>query len=289
MKKMTGHYMIRSFAVFITAGLIVGFGGASIVEPLPLPLDMSRHLTMDPIGTQTVKDMARVGLLRQLSQASVEELLSYQVQSGKSLSEILREPKWLKRLGLSASRFKATWYASNPFDLLPVDLQIALRRTSKPFKTRPQIAQWLRSKKAPARWVKAVDLALVETTPENLWRASRGKKPYAKNGQYLQPIVIEKEPGNFDVRDGHIATDPRVIPTNSRILILVRINGQERILRVKATDIGEAIKGRHVDLPIAIRPRYGKTHSIEFPSDYIHNPSVLILSPSRKVNLDRKA
>jgi hypothetical protein len=172
---------------------------------------------------------------------------------------------------------------------LPVDLQIAIRRHETPFMTRGDIYKWLQKKNAPWRWSEALDLALIETTPENLWRASRGQRPYAKNGQYLQPIVVEKEKGIFEVRDGHIATDPRVIPTNSRVWILVRIDGQERILRVKATDIGPAIKGRHVDLPIAIRPRYGKSHAIQFPGDHIRNPTILILSPAKRFNRDRKA
>lgn len=288
MKKRNTNFIIRRTAMFVTAGfLIVGLGGASIVGPVPMTA--SRHFVIDPVGTQLVRELSRVGLLRQLSQDQVEELLTSHQQSKKPLAEILRQPKWLQRLGLSASTYKATWYASNPFELLPVDLQISIRRTQRPFKNRTELNQWLDVRHAPVRWRKAIDLALIETTVENLWRASRGKRPYAKNGQYLQPIVVEKSKGVFDVQDGHIATDPAFIPTNSRVLILVKINGQERILRVKAADIGAAIKGKHVDLPISIQPRYGKNHAIQFPGDYIRNPEVLILSPSGKVSRDRKA
>ncbi len=288
MKQKKSHYLIRSSAVFVTAGLlIVSFGSATIVGPLPMV--PTRQLIVDNVGTQTVKDLARVGLLRNLSQQAVEDLLSYQAKTGKSLAQILREPKWLQRLGLSANTFKATWYASNPFDLLPIDLQISIRRSKTSFKNRAELAKWLAQRDAPARWREAVDLALIETTPENLWRASRGLKPYARNGQFLQPIVVEKDKGVFDIFDGHIATDPTVIPTNSKVLILVRINGQDRILRVKATDIGQAIKGKHVDLPIRLKPRYGKNHAIRFPGEYIRNPNIVILSTSKKVNPGRKA
>ncbi len=271
----------------MAAFLIVSFGGASIVGPLPA--DVARPVQVDQLGTQSVRDLQRLGLLSSLSQESVEELLSYQSQSGKSLAQILHDPKWVQRLGLSADTFKATWYAANPYDLLPIDLQTAIRQTQQPFESRRHINKWLKAMNAPERWKDAIDLALIETTPINLWRASRGQKPYAKNGQYLQPIVVEKESGVFDVRDGHIATDPRYIPTNSRVILLVRINGQDRILRVKAADIGEAIKGQHVDLPIAIKPRYGKNHSIRFPGEYIRNPTVIILTPSRKVSRGRTA
>lgn len=288
MKKNKPHYFVRSAVVFTTAAfLIAGLGGASIVGPLPIP--GVPQFVPDQVGTQTIKDLARVGLLRSISQSVIEELLAYQEESGKSLAEILREPKWLQRLGLSASTYKATWYAANPFDLLPVDLQISIRRAQTPFKNRTDLNKWLERRHAPERWKEAIRLALIETTPANLWRASRGKRPYAKNGQFLQPIVVEKDKGKFEVFDGHIATDPRYIPTNSRVLILVQINGQERILRVKAADIGQAIKGKHVDLPITIKPRYGKNHAILFPGEYIRNPNILILSPSKNVSRDQKA
>jgi 3D (Asp-Asp-Asp) domain-containing protein len=249
----------------------------------------ARHLVVDPIATNTVKDMARLGLLQRASQSDIEELLTYQGESGKSLAQILREPVWLQRLGLSADSFKATWYAANPYDLLPVDLQIAIRKTQKPFESRTHINKWLAAINAPARWVQAVDLALIETTPINLWRASRGQKPFAKNGQYLQPIVVEKERGIYEVRDGHIATDPSIIPTNSHVLLSVKVNGKYHLIKVKASDIGEGIKGHHVDLPIAVKPRYTKNHAIQFPGKYIGNPNVLILVPQKKVSRGQKA
>lgn len=271
----------------MAAFLIVGLGGASIVGPtFDLPV---RRIVIDPLASQTLKDLIRVGLLPKTSQASLDELLTYQSSSGKSLAAILREPIWLERLSLTANTFKATWYASNPFELLPTDLQFAIRKSKNPFESRSQIKRWLQNSKAPQRWVDAMNKALIETTPENLWRASRGKRPYAKNGQYLQPIVVEKSDGQFETFDGHIATDPNIIPTNSRVLILVRINGKERILKVKATDIGQAIKGRHVDLPISLRPRPSKNHAFLFPGKYIRNPTIVILSPAKKVSRDRKA
>ena len=70
----------------------------------------------------------------------------------------------------------------------------------------------------------------------------------------LEPIVIDHGKGRIEVRDGHIATDPRYIPTNSELVLLVRIQGEVRVLKVKATDIGGAVKGMHVDLPIQVGP-----------------------------------
>lgn len=280
--------IVRSTVVFVMAAfVIVGFGGASIVGPLPLDLT-TRQFIADPAGTNTLNELAHLGLLKNLQEKAIEELLTYQNTSGKSLAEVLHDRKWLQKLGIVGSTYKATWYAANPFDLLPVDLQISIRKTQTPFYNRAHIKKWLKAVHAPDRWKTALDLALIETTPINLWRASRGERPYAKNGQYLQPIVVEKATGAFEVRDGHIATDPRIIPTNTKLLLVVRINGQERIIKVKATDIGEAIKGRHVDLPIAIKPRYTRNHSIVFPGEYIRNPEVLILFPG-KVSRGQKA
>jgi hypothetical protein len=102
--------------------------------------------------------------------------------------------------------------------------------------------------------------------------------------------VIDRGNGSFEVRDGHIATDPRVIPTNAEVLLLVKINGEDRVLKVKATDIGGAIKGHHVDLPIELSPGATRTlpHVI-FPHA-LRNPSVQILTlPHRYINPDQKA
>ncbi len=276
--------MVFVFAAF----LIVSFGGASIVGPLPIDAT-SRPVIQDPVGTRTLKDLAHLGLLQRGSQADIEALLTYQSQSGKSLAQILREPIWLQRFGLGANTFRATWYAANPYDLLPVDLQIAIRKTQKPFQSRAHINKWLVAINAPHRWIESIDLALIETTPINLWRASRGKKPFAKNGQYLQPIVVEKDRGIYEVKDGHIATDPSIIPTNSHVLLLVKVNNDYHVIRVKASDIGGGIKGHHVDLPISIKPRYTKDHAIQFPGRYIGNPNVLILMPQKKVSPNQKA
>ncbi|MCG3205497.1 MAG: hypothetical protein KCHDKBKB_02219 [Elusimicrobia bacterium] len=279
---------IRSTAVFVMAGfLIVGMGGATIVGPIfPEP---ARQVTLDPVATKTMQELVRLGLHKKLSQAELENFLSVQSHSQKPLSEILKDPLWLEKLGLSAKTFKATWYAANPFELLPLDLQTAIRKEKTPFQSRSDINLWLKRTHAPKRWVKAIELALIETTAKNLWRASRGKRPYAKNGQYLQPIALDRGNGHIDTMDGHIATDPRVIPTNSKVLILVRINGEDRLLRVKASDIGQAIKGHHVDLPIVIKPKYGKNHAIRFPGESIRNPTVIIFSPAKKSSRGQKA
>lgn len=288
MKKRINDLITRAvIGIFTAAFLVVSFGGASVVTPLLLPV---RPYTLDSNATGTLREMAHLGLLSQMQQNTLEDLLAYQSKTGKSLAQILRNPVWAARLGLTSESYKATWYAANPFDLLPPDLQRAIRKTTIPFETRKQVKQWCQKHNAPSAWVRMLNSALIETTPINLWRASRGMKPYAKNGQYLEPIVIEKGRGQFEVRDGHIATDPRIIPTNSRVLLLVRINGQEKIIRAKATDIGEAIRGRHVDLPITIKSNsINQRHSILFPSAYIRNPRVIIFSPAKQVNRGRKA
>jgi 3D (Asp-Asp-Asp) domain-containing protein len=101
--------------------------------------------------------------------------------------------------------------------------------------------------------------------------------------------VVEKSKGVYEVRHGHIATDPRVVPTNSEVLLLVRVNGEERLLRVKASDVGQAIKGRHVDLPIYIRPgSQVAVSSIRFPKEYVRNPTVQILQPLASVSPSQK-
>jgi hypothetical protein len=74
--------------------------------------------------------------------------------------------------------------------------------------------------------------------------------------------------------------------------MLVRVGGKDRLLRVKATDIGSAIRGAHVDLPIQIRPKKSAnlTAPIRFPKEYIRNSSVVILKPATgKINRDQKA
>lgn len=283
------NWYLRSFLWFILAGsLLMGLGGASIVGPNgPTP---GKILRIDPVGSAFLKELEHLGFLRHAPQQEIESLLNYHRATGKTLAQILREPEWAARLGFASTRFKATWYAANPFDLLPAELQKAIRARSTPFQNRKDINRWLAAQKAPDAWYRAIKVALVETTPINLWRAGRGLRPYAKNGQFLEPIVIEKNKGIYEVRHGHIATDPRIVPTNTEVILLVRVDGAERVLRVKASDVGQAIRGRHVDLPIYIKPgSQVAVRQIRFPKEYVRNPTVQILQPISSVNPNRKA
>lgn len=288
MKTLQANWYLRSLLWFVLTGtLLMGLGGASIVNPTgPVP---ARTLRIDSQATHFLQELYELGVLDHASESEVENLLIYRRETGKSLAEILREPGWAERLGFASTRFKATWYAANPYDLLPVELRKAIRKHEKPFRSRRQINTWLKSIQAPESWYRAIKVALVETTAINLWRASRGMRPYAKNGQLLEPIVVEKDKGVYEVRHGHIATDPRVVPTNSEVLLLVRVDGEEKLLRVKASDVGQAIKGRHVDLPIYIKPgsQIGLPY-IRFPKEYIRNPTVQILRPLSKANRGQK-
>lgn len=288
MEKKPRSHNLGWLAIIGVALLAVRFALASLpAAPAILPTD---HLRFDPAATQTLKELNRLGLLRHAPEQSVEELLTFQRRTGRSLAQILRDPFWVATLGLSATRFKATWYAANPFDMLPKGLQSAIRETKEPLQSRSQVEKWLSSIDASDQWKKALNYALVETTPINLWRAGRGLRPFTKNGQYLEPVVVEKGGGVYDVHEGHIATDPSVIPTGSSVLMLVRVGGKDRLLRVKAADIGSAIRGEHVDLPIQIRPKKSATliAPIRFPKEYIRNSSVVILKPA-KISPDRKA
>jgi len=286
-------------AIVLSALMAVNFGAASLpVAPMVMPTDLLR---IDPTATQTLKELNRLGLLRNAPQSSVENLLTYQRRTGRPLAQILRDPFWVATFGLNATHFKATWYAANPFDMLPKDLQVAIRETKEPIKSRSQAEKWLDEIKAPDHWKSAIGFALIETTASNLWRAARGLRPFTKNGQFLEPIVVERGGGVYDVREGHIATDPAVIPTGTTVLMLVRVGGKDRLLRVKATDIGSAIRGVHVDLPIQIRPKgsANPTAPIRFPKEYIRNSSVVIflpgklaakiVAPVKKVSPNRKA
>jgi hypothetical protein len=278
-----GRVLWKIAFVSVVAGfLVVSLGGASIVGPI-FPAAPARVLAPDTVATQQLQQLRHLGFLSRLNEEDTEHLLT-QLDSGHvNLGRLLARPEWQKRLGFSAQTFKATWYAANPFDLLPIDLQIAIKRSKQPFRTSKDIKLWCKSHNAPARWVDAFNKALVETTAVNLWRASRGKRPYAKNGQYLQPIVVEKTPGVFDMVDGgHIATDPRVIPTNTKLWLLVQVEGQERLIRVKATDIGGAIRGKHVDLPVALKSHAtGHEHGFYFPNQHLHNPTVVLFIPKK--------
>lgn len=280
-------------AVWIAASaamlLAVSLVGASFVGAPPL----IGHETFRPdaAATKTLRELNRLGILRRATEPAVEQLLTHQRRTGKSLAQLLKEPFWVSRLGLSAVRFKSTWYAANPFDMLPKDLQAAIRQRKEPLRGRSDLERLVRELDGPSYWRSAIRYALVETTASNLWRAARGLRPFTKNGQFLEPIVVEKGGGVYDVRDGHIATDPKEIPTGTTVLMVVRIGGKDRLLRVKATDIGHAVRGRHVDLPIHIRPKKSADPGapIRFPKEYIRNASVLILMPGRSVNRGQTA
>jgi len=90
--------------------------------------------------------------------------------------------------------------------------------------------------------------------------------------------VVDQGDGILELRNGHIATDPRVIPTNTEVILLLTINGEEEVLRVKATDIGGAIKGRHVDLPMHLSSREAPLPNTKFPLAVV-NPNVQVLMP----------
>jgi hypothetical protein len=265
----------------VVAALLLGvqLSTASLPSgPRPVPAE---PLRLDPNATQTLRELNRLGLLRNAPPGAIDKFLTYQRRTGRTLPQIMRERFWATSLGLAPVQFRATWYAANPFDLLPKDLQVAIRETEVPFKSRKDLEKWCDASNAPEHWRSSLKFALIETTASNLWRAARGLRPFTKNGQFLEPIVIERGGGVFDVKEGHIATDPAVIPTGSKVLMLVRVGGKDRLLRVKATDIGSAVRGEHVDLPIQIRPKGSAplTAPIRFPKEYIRNSSVIIFTP----------
>jgi 3D (Asp-Asp-Asp) domain-containing protein len=270
MKKTGAQFYFRSFLWAAGAGLfLVSLVTGSMV---------SSRSESDRRARDVVHELHRLELLTQLSPKTVTDLIDYQWHSGKTLAEILRDPVWCTRLGLSGDEFKATWYMSNPYDLLPADLQHAIKQHPEPFPSKKHLMQWCHATKAPHVWRQAIDLALIETTARNLWRASQGLGSYAKNGEFIEPIVIDHGNNRLEVRDGHIATDPSVIPTNSMVLLVVKINGEDRVLRVKASDIGSAIRGRHVDLPIHLSQDAGKMPYTLFPKE-VSNMTVKILMP----------
>ncbi len=241
-------------------------------------------------SVNTASELKRLEILDTLSEHDLTELAHYQDTYHVTLPNVFKDPYWVNRLGLTSRKFRATWYISNPYDLLPKGLKTALQHKSKPFHKQAQVWQWCKEQKFPPSWREALKAALIETTPENLWRAARGRKPYAKNGKYLQPIVIEHEPGMLEVKDGHIATDPRVISLNSEVILLVRINGADQILRVTAADIGGRVKGYHVDLPIKMHPGGRSISNAKLPAEKIRNANVEILTTIKKrTNPNRKA
>src|SRR5688572_26424607 len=113
MATTTNRY-IRSFVWFILTGFcLASFGGASILSPSVL--EGTKPLRLNPDASGTLKELHRLGLLTKASQPTVEGLLAYQLETGKSLAEILQESRWLQSLGFAAHQYKATWYAANPF------------------------------------------------------------------------------------------------------------------------------------------------------------------------------
>lgn len=237
----------------------------------------------------TLRDLERLGLTQNVPEEILSDLLQYQLNNGLTLGQILRESEWCNKLGLRTEPFKATWYIANPFDLLTPGLQEAIRKRPEPFKSRAHLWQWCRSQNISKAGRQALWAALIETTPVNLWRAAKGLRPYTKSGAYLEPIVIDQGRGHVRIRDGHMATDPRVIPTGSKRLILLQINGIDYVVKVKAADVGAAVRGRHVDLPIYLNPSRSPLPETRLPHEYIRNPTVLILTPIKSINRGRKA
>src|SRR5688572_22055866 len=108
---MKSKTTIRTVVCFLTAGLLVGgLGGATVLGPLP-PIFYGPTYRLDNKATDLVKDLNKLGLLKHISQNSLEDLLEYQRSSGKSLAQILRDARWAKNLNFTATPFKATWYA----------------------------------------------------------------------------------------------------------------------------------------------------------------------------------
>lgn len=288
MRKLSRKIYFKSLFWILATGffLVSAVMGSFVASLAPGERSLSR-----PIFGRTreaVVELDRLGLLQQMPAPLIAQLVDYQWETGKTLAEILEDETWCERLGLKRKEFKVTWYLSNPYQVLPMGLQKALQTRATPFKSTSHFFDWCRSKGFSASSIAALKNALIETTPINLWRAAHGMRPYAKNGEYLEPIAIHYSDGSVEVRDGHIATDPREIPTNSEVLLLVRVDGKDRILKVKAADVGGSIKGRHVDLPFQISPDSRPLPFTIYPSA-LRNPSVQILIPRRSTNLNQKA
>lgn len=254
-----------------------------------VPYDFGWHRRVDPLTQETLNELERLGLLESASPGAVNALVSFRRVSGKSVAAVFRYSSWAERFGLKSERFRATWYMANPFDLLPAELQDAIRARKIPFRSRTHVWQWCRANRVPSIWRKALYAALIETTPHNLWRASRGLPPYVKNGEFLKPIVEDLGGGRFVIKDGHIATDPTVIPTGSDVLVLLRVQGIDRVVRVTAADIGAAIKGKHVDLPIRVGPDTALLPATRLPKEHIRNPYVKVLRRLKPISPDQRA
>ena len=269
---------MKSLSGFFGTGfLLVSLVGISYVHTMDVHHRRSAYES-GLLAAETIQGLDYLRLAENGKGKELRRLLKYQRETGKTLSQILREPEWGPRLGVSARRYKATWYMANPFDVLPTGLQEAIRQREIPFKSRTHVWQWCRTNNVPAAWRKALYAALIETTPYNLWRASRGQRPYTRSGAFLEPLVVDHGSGRLEVRRwGHIATDPAVIPTNSNLLLMMTVDGRERLVKVKAADTGGAIRGKHVDLPIHLGPDVAPMPHTLMPLE-IRNPFVEIVA-----------
>jgi len=279
--------LIKPFAWFALTGLcLVSLFGAPALE------SNSRHGKAGVFSSQTIDELQRLDILGNLAENDLSELLRYQDTYHVSLPDVFKNPFWVAKMGYSSRKYRATWYISNPFDLLPEGLQAAIQKKSVPIQTRKDLWKWCRINKFSEHWKDALKAALVETTPENLWRAARGREPFAHNGEILEPIVIDHGYGRMEVKEGHIAIDPRIIPLNSKVILVAKINGAVRILKVRAADIGGAVKGYHVDLPIRVHSLARKMPHARLPSEHLRNSTVEILvrtpARGRKTNPNRK-
>jgi hypothetical protein len=191
--------------------------------------------------------------------------------------QILDDPEQMHKLGLVTQDFRATWYLANPYDLLPTGLQNAIRQRKTPLKSRRQSFDWLNAINAPRAWKKALRKAFVETTADNLWRASRGKAPYAHNGEILKPVAIQSPTGELILQQGDIATDPRVIPPNSDVLLIIQAGDHREFVLARAADRGSGVRGHHIDIPIRLEPRLNAVlPHLSFPKQF-HHPRVTVV------------
>src|ERR1044071_9034212 len=204
MKKIKRQVYIKSLVWFIGAGFfLISAVMGSFVGSLSTG-EIFRSFPGLGKSREAVRELERVGLLGRLTPELTAQLLDYQWETGKNLAQILQDPVWCNRLGLSKNNFQVTWYLSNPYEVLPVALQKAIREKKTPFRSRAHVFEWCRVNGMPRVYRDALYKALIETTPENLWRAAHGQKPFAKNGEFLEPIVVDRGSGFFEGRDGHI-------------------------------------------------------------------------------------
>lgn len=178
----------------ILSFFVIYFGTPLVGAFLPSESHTANPSDLVPV-LNSAHELERLGLVSNTQDEVLAELMQYQKKTGYSLSQILRDEQWCNKLGFESQVFRATWYIANPFDLLPPHLQKSIRERENPFKTRAQVWEWCRAMKYGAADKKALKAALIETTPSNLWRASRGLPPYTKSGKILKPVVIDLEMG----------------------------------------------------------------------------------------------